>query len=407
VFTTRRPLLGLLLCMFASRAVAPLPVTAAETSDDDAVAPADDETPSQPAERPWKFELKGYGLSLWSHVGPVPGSPVVGTLGTNRLRLETDTRYRRRLNLKVIADLELYAGAVVRSPYWSLAPEPQDGSYWDLDGGEQRGNSTYTRQSLHRVYMTWEAPGLRLDVGKQRIAWGVMRFWRPTDFFNAESPLQIETGERTGIDALRCKVPLGGDDDIDAVFAPSHLDGAEQSAGRYHFVVGDYDLSVVAGDPGGTDVAGVTFDGYVGDGGLRGEVLRVDDGMRDPYWMFAIGGDYAFPRDLTLTLEYLNNGGAAPLGLASPLAAYEGPLRTANRQLVGLNAQLRSTPLLTWSLFVSYDMDGKSAAPFPRLTWDFRQDHELSAGLALFVGSEGGEYGTSPTTFFVQAKRFF
>ena len=139
------------------------------------------------------FEMKGYALSLWT----VLDEQVTGesyTLGTNRFRFDTDARYGERLNLKAQIDLELYAGSLIRSPLWDGAGEPQDTSYWDFDGGRRRGSSLFQRQSIHRLYVTYETDALRTDVGKQRVAWGVMRYWRPTDVFNPESPLQIEAG---------------------------------------------------------------------------------------------------------------------------------------------------------------------------------------------------------------------
>ena len=352
-----------------------------------------------------KFELKGHALTLWSILDDTPNTEDTH-LGINRLRLDSDLHYGKTLHLKLITDLELFAGKSVRDPLFTAGATPQDGVYWDFDGGEKHGSSLYTRQSLHRLYLTYETEGLRTDIGKQRIAWGVMRHWRPTDLFNPESPLQIQTGERLGVDALRVKVPLGEDNNVEAVFAPSRLPTGNSKAAKVHFIVNDYDMCLLGGQLGTTDVLGFSFDGYVGDGGLRGEVLRVDEEALSPYWMFTVGGDYSFENNVNLTLEYFNNGGHAPI-LVNPLTAYQGIIRTRNRQFLGFGYSKQVTPLSTFSLFIAHDLEGHSYALSPRYTWDFAQDRELSAGFTHFGGADNGEYGNSPRTFYLQMKLYF
>ena len=352
-----------------------------------------------------KFELKGHALSLWSLLDDTPTSEDTH-LGLNRLRLDSDLRYGANLHLKIITYLELFAGKSVRNPLFAATATPQDNVYWDFDGGEQHGSSLYTRQSLHRLYLTYETEGLRTDIGKQRIAWGVMRYWRPTDLFNPESPLQIQSGERLGVDALRVKVPYGEDNDVEAVFAPTRFDLPHSKAAKVHFLVDDYDLTLLGGQLGETNVLGFSFDGYVGDGGLRGEVLRVDETSRSPYWMFTLGGDYSFENNVNLTLEYFNNGGFAPVAI-NPLTSYQGIIRTINRQFLGFGYAKQVTPLSNFSFFIAHDIEGHSYALSPRYTWDFEQDKELSGGLTYFGGSRYGEYGNSPRTFYIQMKLYF
>lgn len=363
--------------------------------------PGTDAAPS-----PWRFDTKGYGMALWSFLD----EPLTGereSLGTHRLRLESDLRRGRRWNLKTVLDLEGYGGSLVRSSAFDRAAEPQDPSYWDLDSASRRSSDVVLRAALHRLYLTFETPEVRADVGKQRIAWGVMRFWRPTDLFDPESPLQIESGERLGIDALRVNAPLSsGGGDLEGVTAPSHADGAGRSALKYHRTVGVTDLSLVGGNLGGTSVTGLSFDSYVRDAGLRGELVRVEPPSGRTYSMVALGGDYAFPDNLTLTLEYFHNGGAAGLG-SSPLTAYRGLLTTRRSNLVGLGVDKLISPLVRGNLFVSWDVDGGGWALQPRVGWDYRQDHELSVGLALFGGPVTGEYGLAPRTVFMQWKRYF
>lgn len=355
-------------------------------------------------EKSLEFKLKGYCSSLWVFLAPGGGGGGQ-TLGTNRLRLETDTFYKKKLHLKLITDLEGFAGNMVSSPAWGQMSNGQAGSYWNLSTGKKASDSLYLRSSIYRAYFTYESGSTMFYAGKQRVAWGVMRFWRPTDIFNPESPLQIEGGERVGLDSFRATFPMGRAD-MDVVYAPSRIPGGDYKAGRLHFVTGDYDVSLIGGRLGQSRVAGLSLDGYIGKGGLRGELLHVKPDGLPSYCLWTIGSDYTFPSSLTLTAEYLNNGGA--IGLApTPLLPFEGIISTRRRQLAALGISQQINPLMTGSVFTSYDLEGKSMAFGPRFTWDFRKNLEISFGGVLFGGEAGGEYSGNPNAYFAQVKYYF
>ena len=356
-----------------------------------------------------EFEVKGHVLGLSTFSEEKEGINEHRFLSKNRLRLDFDLRYRRILNLKMIADLELYAGGVARSEGFSSAIEAQNSSYWDFDGSKGHGSSLYSRQSLYRLYLTYESPGLRLDLGKQRLAWGVMRHFRPSDLFNPESPLQIQQGERLGIDGLRLKVPLRADDDLETVLAPSRAGHEGKRAAKLHFVKGKYDFSLLHGELEDMKVSGITFDGYIGDGGFRGELLRVDDALRAPYWMWTLGGDYYFPDNAQACLEYFNNGGntGEPLARVNPLSPYQGIIRTKKRQFLSLSYSKVLNPLKSLSLFAAWDIDGHSFALAPRYTWNYSKNRELILGTSLFGGSSQGEYSSALNTIYLQLKAYF
>lgn len=356
-------------------------------------------------ESSFAFEVKGHTLWLLTYLQERQTRRNF-TLNTGRLRLDTDVRYQDRLNLKVVLDLEAFGGNLVSSPFWEGLEDPQVGSFWDLSNGDKTEDSVFLRYSLYRAYVTYESDAVRVDAGKQHIPWGVMRFWRPTDLFFPESPLQIESGERTGVDAVRVRVPLLGDNGLECVYAPSQDSELDALAGKLHFRIGEYDATLVGGRIRRNGVLGLAFDGYVGDGGLRGEIVRVDPEEAPAYHMWVLGGDYSFPNTLTLTLEYLNNTGAGGMG-GEVLRGFQGLLQTRQRELLGLGASYQFHPLLTGSLFSSYDLDGRSWALMPRLVWDIVQDLELSAGATLFGGKDGGEYKDVPRSFFFQVKLYF
>ncbi len=366
-------------------------------------AVADNGTPEKNS--PLRFNLKGQATSLWVFMsGDNPKQDY--TLNQNRLRLEQDTFFQEKLHLKLIWDLEGFTGNYTDTTMWKHGWNPQQDSFWNLTGGKSPGKGLFLRHSLHRAYLTHDSSFARFYAGKQRIAWGVMRYWRPTDIFNSESPLQIEAGERTGIDALRITAPLSGADG-EFVYAPSRNPGGQTTAGKFHFTVGDYDISFIGGTLQRNQLAGFTFDGYVGDGGFRGEMLRIRPYDGNPYYIWAIGGDYTFPGPLTVTGEYLSNGGAGTGSAVNPLLPGSGILQTLGRSFLSLGVDYQFTPLITGSLFTSHDFDGSTTAISPRANWNYKKNVDLSAGAVIPLGSEGGEYSRSPRTVFFQMKRYF
>jgi len=352
-----------------------------------------------------RFTLNGYATTVWLFM---QGGGWNSTLNTNRLRLDTETFYRNNWSFRAAVDQEAFTGNLVSMPVWNLINNDQARSYWNLSVGNTYANGFYLRDSLYRLYLQYEARNLRMVAGKQRIAWGVMRFWRPTDFFNPTSPLQVEAGEKTGFDALKVSVPLSNYSDLELVYGPSLVSGQETAVGKFHWVTGEYDCAALAGRVRGSDVWGFTFDGYVGDGGFRGEVVRIQPPGANPFCQWTAGADYTFPNSLTLTAEYLYNG-AADGTFINPLSFKPGFLQTRRSHFVSLGANFQITPLVNAGIFASRDTDGNTMVYNPRISWNVEQNTSLNFGYTGFAGDMGGggEYAGYPNMFFTQATIYF
>lgn len=351
----------------------------------------------------FRLELRGHVTTLWTWLDSFNSS---NTLNTNRLRLEAAAFCGKNLSLHLTNDFAAYTGNFVSTPAFDLIKNDQQLSYWNLSWGAYYYNSVFFQHSLYRAYLHYETDYVRMDAGKQRIAWGAMRYWRPTDFFNPVSPLQIETGERTGVDALRTQVPFSKKADLEMVYAPSRFPDSDTEAARFHCITGDYDLTFVGGRVRGSSVAGFTFDGYVGEGGFRGEVLRVSPLNRGPYYQWTLGADYTFPSSLTVSAEYLYNGGALNVPV-NPYFFGLGFLETRNSRLGGIGLSYKLSPLVDASIFTSYDFDGRGVATSPRIHWNFRQNVDVDVGYTFFGGGPEGEYTGFPNALFSQVKMYF
>jgi hypothetical protein len=368
--------------------------------------PAAEQLPSPITERKWRTDLRGSVTSLWTFVYTDPENY---TLNTNRLRLDGRAFHGENLSFRLIYDIEAFTGNLVSSPVWAHVKNPQGKSYLNFAWGFKPADSVYLRNSIYRALVTYDVNQTRFVLGKQRVAWGVMRFWRPLDMLNTESPLQIEAGEIQGLDAFYARHNLQGQSFLEAVYAPSRFSNHLTTVGKFNIRSGEYDFSVVGGRVRDSSVAGLSFDGYIGSGGFRGELLRISPiGNKNPYFQASIGGDYSFPNNLSLTLEYLYNGGATGEQLITDLLLPPtGFITTRNKHFVGFSAGYQITPLIRGDLFTSYDILGKSTAFTPRIHWNYSENIDFSAGAIFSGGGKSGEYSSYPTTLFTQIRYHF
>ena len=129
------------------------------------------------------FEVKGYAKTLWTFINDRNTNSEY-TLNRNRLRLDTQTFVGDSLCFNLVYDIEADTGNIISSPLWDGTKDPQSGSYLNLSSGRQLNSSLYMSHALYRANIYYNPGFARFDIGKQRIAWGAMRFFRPTDFFN-------------------------------------------------------------------------------------------------------------------------------------------------------------------------------------------------------------------------------
>ena len=282
----------------------------------------------------------------------------------------------------------------MRTHIFAYSRTVDDGNVWNMSGGFYKNNSLYFSHSIHRSYLTWETPGLRIDTGRMRVSWGVMQFWRPTDFFNPEVPFQIESGERAGVDCAHMTVPFPERrSSLEYVYSPNS-ETDDSWAAKFNFTKGITDVSLTKASIYGKDTYGVSFDSYIGDGSFRGE-LNIEDspnGSSGTSW--AIGGGYSFPSNVTVTIEYASNADGTIIPASS-------------RALSGISVSWLKDPLTTVSVFTSFDDEGNSLACMPRVSYSLKQNDEISLGYVYTRGKQNTLYGQTGDSAFLQFTRFF
>ncbi len=361
---------------------------------------------------PWTQQFSGYFKDLASGSRSYVTQEAWGD-NLDRLRLTYDGKYGDRLGVHVDYDNEAHAGNFMGTPDSAVVRERQSAAWLGLRHVVVNGEAAYWDMSLYRGYVTARAGGVTVTAGRQRIGWGTARFWSPMDMFNPISPLEIEPGERQGVDAALLAWRWRGALRWNAVYAPQDGFRRSTSAVRVGRTIHNYDVDVAVARFGEDWTAGGDFAGQFRGAGLRGEmtyrwrhatpgVMPVASGNA---LRVAAGSDYAFANGLYVVGEYFYNQGQPNGGTnrAAELAAllrYSNEIFTRKRHFVSGGASYSITPLWKVEGYVVADVAGPSAAWLPRLSYNLTANTDLAVGAQGFVASSGGEFqGLSPLVY--------
>lgn len=266
----------------------------------------------------------------------------------------------------------------------------------------------FLRHSIYRAYVKYYSPEFQAVVGKQAIDWGRLRFFSPFDIFNTLSPLDLEPNERVGVDAINLNFSKEDSSALNAIFIP----GPEDRSGaglKLNTTFKTYDFAMIAAYFRKTQTYGASFDGYLGEAGLRGEITHtiLDNGRVFP--RASVGIDYNFSEKLYALLEHFYNGGHDDnpgTGFSSSYRISQ-ELLSLKRDLTGLWLQYRLTPLIKFNGYIIYDWEGASTVVTPELHFDMTENTRLTAGVQHFWGGNNSEFGSNEHTYYVEFQWFF
>ena len=296
---------------------------------------------------------------------------------------------------------------------------------------------------LDNAYLRLEFPLFDVTLGKAPVSPGAGYAWNPTDVFNRKDVMD-PTYEKTGQNVLSVEVPLG---------RLTHLNGLVSPGGewdRFRWMVrmksnrGQFDFSgcfatllwamtdyvqVPYSVPFlqrrrlfGADFAGELFGlGFWGEcawnemgdprsPGYGGGPIHVA-GSLDDYVEGLLGVDYTFSSGLYLMGEYLHNGSGFPgkeeYHLGEFLQYYAGERTTIARNYLFTLVQYPLTDTMTGELFNIANLDDRSAAINPGLSWDMFEDVTVSATANLFLGGEDAEFSAMKASGYLRVRCYF
>ena len=230
-----------------------------------------------------------------------------------------------------------------------------DGSYVLID---KDGLVLHTM--IDRAYVEWKEETWSLQLGRQRINWGVNLAWNPNDIFNAYSFFDFDYEERPGSDAIRFQRYIGYAGGYEVAIKLADSVEALTAGFLYKWNKSNYDFQLLTGIMKNNLAIGGGWAGSLGTAGFKGEFTWFEplDDLQERTWMVAISSDYLFANSMYVNGSVLYNSN--PLGNGSFV------LNTSS------NLDVRSLSPFEWSSFVqaSYPIHpllnaGVSAMAFP------------------------------------------
>lgn len=354
----------------------------------------------------FSLSLKGYYKNLFFNSKSLAtNNHIIAEL--NRLRMEWDARFGNVFSTKVIWDNELIAGDFVGTPEFDQQQTERNAPYLDMDYEIVRKRIFFYGQKFYRAYARFDIDPVVLILGRQRIGWGVMRLFTPTDLFTRLSIFDIEKLERIGSTAASLTVDPGYELLVNLAYEFHPDFDRSRIGGRITKTVGRFDLSILGGKFLRDEVVGFDFSGDVKKAGVRGEFVydRFESGK--DFVQFSIGMDYAFENSFYLAFEYFFNGRGTSTGITSAIAATGTRIQSVHQNFVGFRFTYDLMPI--WHLMLLNVIDPKGGSLFvnPETKYEVLAWLELMAGVHLPVGRDGGEFTALPNVYYFQLQAFF
>ncbi|MCF8295060.1 MAG: hypothetical protein K9I34_03260 [Bacteroidales bacterium] len=227
-----------------------------------------------------------------------------------------DNQFYNRLNINYFyKDFKLDAAMRNRLIYGNsmlLIPDyahslSKDQGILDLSWNLIQEKNLVFNAFVDRLNLQYKKEHLEIQLGRQRINWGMTFVWNPNDIFNSYSYFDFDYEEKPGSDAIRINYYTGPASSVEIA---AKLDSAGQTTAALKWLINHrgYDLQLIGGIMNQTDyVAGFAWAGNIKQIGFKGEASyfipfkKLDSRVLEA----SISLDYAFPNNLYLLTQVL------------------------------------------------------------------------------------------------------
>jgi hypothetical protein len=372
------------------------------------------------------FSFRGYFKSFSILFVPPPaesggGPAAAADMGavTNRLRLMFTLRPSDRVAFDAAYDIEprIQDPRLFNGGLFSPALTPPQYRVADFRNplypgpGETPGSFALTH-NLDRFMLTVRTGIADIFLGRQAVTWGSARVINPTDILVPFAFNELDKEERTGVDALRVRVPLSAMDEIDAGFvAGDKLRGANDAfflrgrthqwetdiAGtvmgfRRHLLLG-LDLARSVGGAGAWLEAAYVIPDVFRQGGRPA-------GEKD-YFRASTGLEYNFSPKVDAFIEYhFNSAGAASpdeyTALAGTVPYRDGAVYLLGRHYLSVGSTYQLSALMPVTGLLIANLNDLSLMFSPSLEYNIAENIYLAGGAYIGLGRRPGNLLVAP-----------
>jgi hypothetical protein len=307
-------------------------------------------------------------------------------------------------------------------PYFQPNGVPEE--YWITEFPFTLNDTIY----IDNLYLRANFKKFDLTMGKQQISLGNGYAWNPIDIFNFKQLLD-PTYEQTGINAIRTEIPIGTRGGFDFILSPG-MDW-QNSAKMVQFKTGIGSFDIIASiaqynwkrtnfDKLNFNLNELEKERTLYGGALVGELFGVGiwaEGARnqlendDDFTELLVGADYTFENGLYILMEYLyNENGIAKtdkLDINRYLQYFNGEIHSLMIEYIFNVINYPISDLVQFTLLTFANLNDKSTAINPQLTWDMFQDVSLSLMYSHFIGDNDTEFGLQDWGWRIRLRGYF
>jgi hypothetical protein len=290
----------------------------------------------------------------------------------------------------------------------------RDNGYFNLTNSWKENNSYVIYTAIDRLNIFYSADTYEVQLGRQRINWGVNLVWTPNDIFNSTSYLNFDYEERAGSDAIRGQYYFNYSSSLEYVYKIDRLEQVTSSL-MYRFNLWNYDFQTFVGMMEDDYVFGGGWTGSFLDANFSGELtyFRDKDSFADTtgQLVLSLGGTYTFASDFYLHGELLFNstGKTGKAGGLSNLLTNGYNAKNLSPAKYSLFGQLayQVNPLVRLDFSGILNPNDKSFYLGPFASFSISQTIDMLLAGQFFFGESGTEWGDFGTFYYLKLKWSF
>ena len=296
-----------------------------------------------------------------------------------------------------------------------IRPLSDDRRLMDLTDVIAEGPDGVFYQRLDRLFLTVDRPWGSVRIGRQAVTWGNGMVFNPMDLFNPFAPTDVVRDYKVGEDMVLLTLPVGENGDLQAIGVPRRnpvsgtVEWDESAAGaKLRLSSGTTEWMLLAAKNYENTVAGAGAVGYLGSAAWRFDATWTMLPSESPSggYLSAVanvdvswtGWDKNFYGFMELYYNGLGETDYSEVLEDPDLAAalVRGEVFTLGRLYLTPSIGVELHPLFNVYVTLINNLRDPSGIIQPRCVWSITEDMDAMAGLTLYWGGSGTEYGGFP-----------
>ena len=358
----------------------------------------------------FNYDINGYLQNMQTTWSPKTGKNTFLSNSINN-RINFAIYYSEKLTIRSsIRNIFDYGQFVNTIPNYQ-ASAVRDNGYLDLTKKILSGNSYILYSNIDRLNMTLTLDKLEIELGRQRINWGINPVWTPNDIFNSASFINFDYVEKPGSDALRMQYYFDYASSLELVGKINSYEDLT-FASKFQISLWDYDFQFIGGISKYDYIFAGGWSGNISGAGFTGELTYFNDRNKarkhENILVSSIGSNYMFSNSLFIACEFLYNssGKEGKSGFNNNIfdLDYSAKNLSPSKYSVFGQIQYPITPLINFSLAAIINPSDKSFFLSPATEFSLNEDVFLLITGQFFIGDNFTEWGEFGEFYFMRLK---